>query len=50
MRVNGYRTREVPVLTPARRQARAPHGFSHDLTELAGQPAPLQDVCQAAAG
>jgi glycosyltransferase involved in cell wall biosynthesis len=28
------RTRTLPVITSARRQARAPHGFSHFLTEL----------------
>jgi glycosyltransferase involved in cell wall biosynthesis len=32
------RTRAVTVLTSARRRARAPHGFSDYLTELAGQP------------
>ncbi|HMD92149.1 MAG TPA: glycosyltransferase [Trebonia sp.] len=32
------RTRSVTVLTSARRRARAPHGFSHYLTELADQP------------
>ena len=28
------RTRALPVVTSARRESRAPHGFSHYLTEL----------------
>jgi hypothetical protein len=32
------RTRAVTVRTSARPRARAPHGFSHYLTEIAGQP------------
>ena len=28
------RTRALPVITSARREARAPHGFSHYLAEL----------------
>ncbi len=28
------RTRALPVVTSARREARAPHGFSHYLTDL----------------
>ena len=33
------RTRALPVITSARRESRAPHGFSHYLARLEATPA-----------